>query len=429
MRSRFLTVLILAFFWLGVQPPPAPAQRAAPALGWKSIGPPGGDVADIVSSPNDASRLYAVIKSDHGQLFTSADAGQRWTRLSVFSEPVYSIAVNPSDPGMMYVLGRTAVMKSADGGASWSRTELGSHRYGENGEIAIHPLNSNLVMATGFYSYNAQTSGETCVAFFKSTDAGGSWSLVPVNPVRYEGRGLGLAVNPFDVNEAYIGGYEIDPFLGVSGKIYKTVDGGSNWMDVSVPGIYYAVESIILDPGNPARVFAGTPWYVFRSTDGGQTWSQNMGQAFAHELVLDPLNANTLYAGWTHSVYRSMDGGITWSLMPAGPAGDCQSLLVSGGNVFYGSDLGVFKSGNAGATWQASQDGLNASTVQSFAVAPLWPRLIYAAIGSRIFKSTDFGETWVEPPFVLDLGTVGQIAVNVSNPDALYAVMKGCGMG
>lgn len=425
---RKFLLAALAFLSLGLQPAPATAQRAAPALGWESIGPPGGDVADVVSAPGNANRLYAVIKSNHGQVFTSTDAGLSWSRLAVFSEPAYSLAIDPSNAAVMYVLGRTSVMKSSDGGSNWTRTQLGSYCGGENGEIAVHPLDPDLVLATGYAYYNAPASWETAVAFFRSADGGASWSVAPVKTGCSGGQGLGLAINPQILGEVFIGGYEYDLSMS-SGRVYKTTDGGSSWTDVSGPCSSYQVRSIILDPGNPARVFAGTPWFVFRSLDGGLTWSPNHGQAFANELAFDTLNAGILYAGWTKGVYRSTDGGVTWVFLPSGSTGDCQSLHASGANIYYGSETGLFRSGDAGTTWQSSQSGLNAASIQSLAVSPCWPSLVYATAGARLFKSTDFGEIWGEPPYVFSLGTVGQIAADPSDPDTLYAVRKGCGSG
>ena len=424
MRTRLTALVVIGLIVTVAGTAPRGSGSRAPAQGWVSHGPPGGDIADILAAPDDPERLYAVIRSENGQVFISQDSGQSWTRLTTFSEPVYSMAIDPSDPSVMYVLGKEAVWKTADGGAGWTRGVFASSWYGEDGEIAVHPLDPQLVFATGYQLYEAPVSGASGAAFFKSVDGGESWSSLCLDRDHARGQGLGLAVNPLDAGEIFIAGYETDSNIR-SGRLYKSGDGGTTWTDLA--GSWeFAAEDVLVDPVQPATVLVATPWCLLRSTDGALTWTSLLGGKIFHTLTADPLSPNTFYAGGDNVLWRSVDGGVNWTDIQLGYVGTCQALLARGQVLYYGSPVGIWKSPNSGMVWEFSQNGLNAANVQTVLAAPTLSQVAYAVSDrSIVMRTVDGGESWALASRFAPR-SLEQIVIHPTNPNVLYAITS-CG--
>lgn len=424
MRTRLSIFAVTGLIIMVAGMAPAGAGPRAPAQGWVSNGPPGGDIADILAAPDDPGRLYAVIKSAAGQIFVSRDSGGNWTKLAAFSEPVYSLAINPSDPSAMCVLGNEGVWKTSDGGANWTRSAFASSWYGEDGEIAVHPLDSKLVFATGYQLYDAPASGASGAAFFKSTDGGESWSALCLDRDHARGQGLGLAVNPLDTGEIFIAGYETDSPIK-SGRLYRSRDGGATWTDLA--GSWeFAAEDVLVDPGRPATVLVATRWCVLRSTDGGLTWASGLGGKIVHTLAADSFSPGTFYAGGDSSLWRTVDEGINWTDLKIGYLGTCQAFLARGQELLFGSSFGLWRSSDSGKIWQLGQDGLNAASVGTVLAAPASPQVAYAVSDNTIImRTTDGGASWTFAS-CFDPGALNQVVIHPTDPDVLYAISS-CG--
>jgi hypothetical protein len=198
-----------------------------------------------------------------------------------------------------------------------------------------------------------------------------------------------LAMSPVDPNTLFAGtgstssfGFYGSPGFGVA----RSTDGGATW-DVLASDTFdgRTINSIVptsLSGGNVVlsatlrRTLAG----VYRSTDNGVSFTRISGNgssglpdAGVSKVVADPGNPNRFYAGVQHAfgggaqagVYRSTDGGVTWTAVNSGLAGLATSLRIllsvhndASNNVVYaaiiandGSLSGVFRSTNQGATW------------------------------------------------------------------------------
>ncbi|MCB0731328.1 MAG: hypothetical protein KDC88_09865 [Ignavibacteriae bacterium] len=252
------------------------------------------------------------------------------------------------------------------------------------------------------------------------------------------GRIKGLAVHPSDPNTVYIG--------AAAGGIWKTVDGGTNWTDMSGDLNLLTFGAIAIDPGNPNTVYAGTGEGMlgsnnttfegdglYKSTDGGVSWiriTNGFGsQTQFTDIEVSPHDSNILLASlgsgnWNNGfpsnegVWRSTDAGLTWvriinTSAATGTNGDAfevafhptstTTAYASTGN--YLASGGFFISTNSGASFTASNTGLpTPSTIGriQFAVSPNTPTTIYALIyGSSLspyrtvtYKSTDGGLNW-----------------------------------
>src|SRR6185437_16244722 len=164
----------------------------------------------------------------------------------------------------------------------------------------------------------------------------------------------------------------------------------------------------------------------------GVTWSQGGSiVSFSSgivKIVADPVSADTAYAySSTIGVYKTTDGGITWAASNTGlpvlsvgvfAAGSDGSLYVTGG---ASEGYGIYESTNHGASWRYVSSALDESFIETLAVAPSNPEVIYASSGANIFESTDGTANWNRIPIGSDLTNVTNMAVSSNDPTHVFA--------
>ena len=189
-----------------------------------------------------------------------------------------------------------------------------------------------------------------------------------------------------------------------------------------------AIQSLVIDHVRPDTGYERTlvplsgRAEVFKSTDGGDHWqrswtpSSNIQVVAINDLKIDPTNPSVIYAAtdnperFTNSsqpgVFKSVDGGSTWSGSPSGGQNHrfIASLAIDPrqpANIYAGGiyEHGFYKSTNAGNFWTGStilvktNDTVNPS-IRALAIDPSNPSIIYAAAPEGILKSTNAGATW-----------------------------------
>jgi photosystem II stability/assembly factor-like uncharacterized protein len=230
---------------------------------------------------------------------------------------------------------------------------------------------------------------------------------------------------------------EVDPvnpatiYAGTNDNIFKSTDGGNNWTPVNagLPSYFY-VYSLAIDPGTPGNLYAATYSHgVYKSTNGGASWAAiNSGlplsttAGYVLSLAIDPATPTTLYAGTYDGVYKSTDSGGNWTAAGSGPPADTglslsyasvSSLAVdpcTPTTVYAGTDWGVYKSTNGGASW--TYPALPLTQVSSLAIDPVTPTTLYAGATatldySGVYMSTDGGASWT----AVDSGLPAQLSV------------------
>lgn len=225
---------------------------------------------------------------------------------------------------------------------------------------------------------------------WKTEDGGSNWKCITDG---YFGGSIGaIAVAPSAPNTIYVGGGEVTVRGNVShgSGMWKSIDGGKTWQHIGL-GDSHCIPRIRVDPNNADIVYAAVLGHlygpnqergVFKSTDGGTTWQRILfvnDEAGAVDLVMDPANARILYAS-------------TWRVLRT------PYSLESGGE---GS--GLWKSTDAGATWQeiSRNEGLPQGTlgIIGITVSPVDSERVWAIIEAEdggVFRSSDAGETWTK---------------------------------
>jgi photosystem II stability/assembly factor-like uncharacterized protein len=112
-------------------------------------------------------------------------------------------------------------------------------------------------------------------------------------------------------------------------------------------------------------------------------------------LVIDPRDPRVLYAGG-RGVSKSSDGGLTWRRSGLGrtPVLAVAPDPSEAGTLYAGTNAGVLKSTNAGATWQRLHGTLDGARIRALAIDPRQHRTVFAGTESGVFWSTDGGLSW-----------------------------------
>ena len=271
--------------------------------------------------------------------------------------------------------------------------------------------------------------GQVNGGVWKSDDYGRTWRpIFDKEPTQSVGA---IAVAPSNPKIIYVASGEglQRPDLSVGDGIYKSSDAGKTWVHLGLRA-GQQVPALAVDPHHPDRVFAavlGHPYGpntqrgIFRSTDGGRTWkkvlyvNENTG---GDDVAIDPANPNIVYA-------------TLWEARQA-PWEDHNS--------YGGTDGGIFKSTDGGATWHKLTHGLPKGLVHAYvAIAPSRPSRLFATVavnlegdyqtgnGLGIYRSDDAGRTWhrvttdPRPAFRIGGGDLPVPKVDPKNPDVVYS--------
>ncbi|MCL5742524.1 MAG: SBBP repeat-containing protein, partial [Acidobacteria bacterium] len=326
---------------------------------WDSIqrGMSGSSVAAISVDPRNTS---TIVVAESG-INRSTDGGQNWTHTNLWNNAT-AIGRSPSNPDILYTATGGGFYKSTDNGVNWQR--LGANPSGTVYVLAVHPADpANITAATNagvFQSsdgvnWTAKNTGltnslindwdrsptdpnvqyvATQGGVFKTTNNAANWGPagtgLPLNA-----RSLKLTVNPTDANILYV--------LLNAGTLYMSTDAGANWNLIG-SGIRGSILQFAVAPSNPSILYAATSRTVYRSRDGGITWTQGMdlGMIFGLTMVeVDPRNPNLVYAGLT-----VMSDVFVSKINPAGTEFS-YSTLFGGQSNDSGTGIAADSSGNA----------------------------------------------------------------------------------
>ncbi len=241
----------------------------------------------------------------------------------------------PSVPGLYY-FGAAAggVWKTIDFGATWQPI-FDSQDIGSIGAIAVAPSDPKTIyVGTGEGALRGDITYGNGV--YKSTDAGRSWTHVGLADSRQIGA---LIVDPHDPNIVLVAAighaFGPNPMRGV----YRSTDGGKTWTRVLFRDDQTGAIDVTFDPSNPKIVYAALwqvlrqPWHfssggpgsgLFRSTDGGVTWTELKGNGLPDGILgridvsvsaANPARVYAMIEAKDGGLYRSDDHGGHWKLV------------------------------------------------------------------------------------------------------------------
>lgn len=321
---------------------------------------------------------------NNGGVWKTDDYGRTWNPIfdAMETGSVGDIAVYQKNPNIIYVgsgeglhrpdLGvGDGVFKSKDGGKSWEFKGLPDVQ--QIARVIIHPEDPNQVYVAALghpYGPN-ETRG-----VFKTDDGGETWDKVLY--IDQKTGATQVEFDPLDPNIVYAslwdhreGPWENAAFSGTNSGLYRSKDGGSTWTPLT-NGLPDASDGlgrigIGIAPSNPLIIYATVDAKVrggiYKSEDGGASWKLintdyrlwGRGGDFA-EIRVHPQDPNILFVGNIAS-YRSDDGGLTWTSIKGAPGGDdYHRIWINPKNpsiMIFAADQGATVTVNGGKTWSS----------------------------------------------------------------------------
>ncbi len=416
---------------------------------WRQIGPfRGGRVLAVTGVSGDSATWY--FGGAAGGVWKSTDAGNNWK--PIFDEQkiasVGAMAVAESDHNVLYVGTGEActrgnitfgdgVYRSIDAGRTWKNVGLRDTR--QIGAVIVHPSNPDVVLVAALgHAFGPNTER----GVFRTADGGRTWTRV-----LYKDQDTGaidVVFDPTNPNIVYASLWQMrrQPWYFSSGGsgsgLYKSTDGGITWSQLQGHGLPEGMLGrigISVAGGGTDRVYAmieADEGGLFRSDDGGSSWTRvNADHRFRQRawyyshVFADPVLPDIVYVMNT-GAYRSADGGKTFDLMPA-PHGDHHALWIDPKDTRHlieGSDGGTSISVDSGKTWTQPY---NQPTAQFYHVAVdnHFPYRVYGAqqdnstiaIASRDDSGVIGRQNWYE----VGGGESGYIAPDPRDPEIVYA--------
>lgn len=391
---------------------------AAPATGeWATRGPVGRLGAQVEVSPADGG-LYAL---SNEILYRSTDGAATWLRANhgLEASDVRLVRAHPAEPETVFASTYSdGLFKSNEGGGSWHRLTLGN-----NGPeaLAIDRFDGNTLYAA-HYRYGLK----------RSDDGGMTWHELDAHR-DFEV----LVVSPHSEGTVF-GGFRY-------GGLFKSTDRGQTWTELLNRG----VVDLALDPSTPSLLYVATYWDgTYRSEDGGVTWT-SLGRPApslgASRLLVDAGEPDRLYAASERGVYRSDDRGNTWTEHSKGLETDdpygagrapapVRSLAQQPGDppTFYIAVEGeapVYRSHDRATTWSPTSRGISSLETLALAIDPQTPSTLYAGRwkenGVELLRSADSGATWIRIDEELPrVGAHSYIAVHPTDPLRLFTSIQ-----
>jgi photosystem II stability/assembly factor-like uncharacterized protein len=381
-RVRFALVAVV----LVASSSPLPAQQTLPVpaslfaeMTWRPIGPMrGGRTRAAAGHPSKPYTFYVGVTN--GGVWKTTDAGRTWWPI-FDDQPTQSIGalvIAPSDPNIIYV---------------------------GSGEGLHRP---DLSVGDGLY---------------KSTDAGKTWQHLGMRDVQQIAK---MAVDPRDPNRLFVAvmghPYGPNPDRG----IFRSTDGGRTFTKVLYRGEDTGGRDVDIDPANPNVVYAtmwegrqgpweNAAWYgtnggIFKSTDGGTTWTQltsglptNLQHA---DVAVAPSDSRRLYAivsapGGTSGFYRSDDAGETWTRPTTDSRAGTQRVTESlplvhpkNPDIVIVTDIVTVKSTDGGKTWAPFKGAPGGEDYQGGWINPDNPDIMLIVADQGAVVTLNGGETW-----------------------------------
>ncbi|MFN8595273.1 MAG: hypothetical protein U0559_03700 [Anaerolineae bacterium] len=381
-------------------------------------------VTKVVLAPDYAASGHLMTSNLYGAVRLSQDFGQTWSN-SLIPGSAHDLLYSPNFTSDHIIFASDFnAYRSADRGLNWTQIVTGSTRL----MLSPNYVADHTVFAIG-------------TGISKSIDSGVNWTTILSTPVK------SLAISPQ---------YSVDHTLFASGEdgsrvVYRSANGGSTWLSVTIGVSTTTIGSISLSPAfssdhialafgsdglyrsinggdtwsllpdfdqqavtavyyapdwsTQPDVFAIAPQGLYRSDDGGATWAAIPGLAHVPigPVVFSPGWPDQPYMliGAAQGVYRSLDRGVTWARMPGLMTLPTSALDLSADDAAWlaGTNNGLYGTTDQGATWQPF--GFPQQNIYLVAASPAYAadhtafiEGSYGGMGASVMRTTDGGATW-----------------------------------
>lgn len=293
--------------------------------------------------------------------------------------------------------------------------------------------------------------------------SGGTDPWESIGPINFSGRMIGLALNPLNPGTVYAG--------SASGGMWRSYTGGlaGDWQRISTGFPVLGVNAIAIDPSDTNIVYIGTGEVyryhgsvggtvirptrgsygmgILKTTDNGATWTKSLDWSYNQQrgvqaLRLNPLNPRTIFAATSEGIYKSTNAGLTWDsvlfvLMARDIAInplDTNLVLVTAGN-FRSAGNGVYRSTDGGSTFSQSTDIPAFNGMARLGMFAGNPNIVYVHLADStifvgsMYTTTNFGENWSFVSNIASSDVQGWysrfLAVHPTNPNIIVLGAQG----
>ncbi len=401
-----------------------PARAAV----WQPLHEPGtnGWGTSVEVSPFDGKTLAAG-----GDMFgaaTSSDQGASWTPALGFQMWEFGdFTWHPTNSQIVWAGSRGGPYESLDGGKTWTPMRAGMPAASTSGytveieKVVFDPNDSNTLLALGGNFRRLSGNGASWGEIWKSTSGGSSWSQIG-------SVGSGVDI----LNGGFAAGSSSIVYVVTPSGVFESTDGGTNWSNVT--GTISGTPAFLaLHPTDPSTLWVSTrSGQIYESADGARSWQLSSSglQPSSHDtddsfVVVSRQNPDVLYASlpagsWMAAVYRSTDGGKTWT------------------DVFDNSSLGEITSKLVGGDAYYSAFGWDYMYPVWLATDPNDAEAVYIFVAGYIARSLDGGNTWEDISSHPVSGTAyrgngyqgeasSKVAFSPFTPGQLFALAGDCG--
>jgi photosystem II stability/assembly factor-like uncharacterized protein len=333
---------------------------------------------------------------------------------------VVAFAVDPTDPTRYFVAAASGgVWKTTNSGTTWNPVFEHEGSY-SIGAVAIDPKNPNVVWV-GTGELNAQRSVGYGDGIYRSEDGGKSWHNMGLKASEHIGR---IAIDPRSSDTVYVAAQ--GPLWGPGGDrgLYKTTDAGKSWKKILTVSDNTGVTDVVIDPRNPDHLYAaawqrrrhvftyiggGPESGIYRSTDGGATWTRSQsglpgGDLGRIGLAISPANPDLLYA----TVEAKAGEGGTYCSTDYGASWEKRGSFVAQG-MYYGQivcdpkdperlylpNVILMVSTDGGRTVRPVGEKNKHVDNHAVWIEPANPRHLLVGCDGGVYESYDRGENWI----------------------------------
>ncbi len=429
--------------WLNVGPSPAATMSYSPL--WGNIS---GRMRSVAIHPLNPDIIY--IGAANGGVWKTTNGGLSWFPLTEneASLAMGAIAIDPNNPEIIYAgtgealagSNRTTyfgagLLKSTDGGNSWTRITNGFGSNTHFSKIAVRSSNSNFVyaaLAQGLW-YAATPTNQ---GIWRSTNGGTNWTRT-LNVTR----AFDVIIHPTGQDTVYA---SVGNAASSSG-FYKSTDAGQTWVQQN-SGLVSASSirrmHISQSQNNPSiiysTIYSSDSTRVFKSTNGGSSWLRAGGNYwfggiwgttyydqgwYDLHIAVNPINPDVVYVG-NVDLMKTTNGGTTWTRLVT--SWDGKAHVDQHGmafhptepeKIFIVNDGGINKSTNSGSTFTSLNSDLSITQFYHIATSP--------HDVTHLIGGTQDNATQRRPPgspnWVGVIGGDGGISVfDYSNPNYVY---------
>jgi photosystem II stability/assembly factor-like uncharacterized protein len=389
-------------------------------------------VVDKFTANTAAAIVFAA--TDAG-LFRSASAGATWAQTGGPIGAVTDIVADTSNTGVFYAANgelsgpsRNGVYKTTDGGVTW--TQVFQQANAGRINLAISASSPQTVYAAVEDAHNGGSADGALLGIWVTTDGGGSWTpRTATSPSPMCGSGqqcwydMVIAVDPTSAATVYFGGV----------SLHKSTDGAVSFTDIG-QSIHVDHHGFAFHPTTPSTIFSGNDGGIFKSTDGGTSWTSlntNLELTqFYSGVSVSPTTATTILGGTQDNGTLQWSGTDAWPGVLGGDGG-FTALDQLTGSVAFAETQWTANSGFSGPRRRDSatgsqfilkMNGINAGDralfIAPLVMDPIRPRIVFFGT-FNLYRSGNSGDAWSNIGSTLT-GTTGSImAIGVAPSDTL----------